>query len=329
MKISLAPFCRKLTQPFRFGNTTLTERSGYLLRATSKNGETYFSEASPLPGFSKESLEEVRKYLLDFRWESWQEKSQDLSLSIPSSVRMALEFLGPHPSSTVGAKSLAVSGVIPLLPEPQKEIRNLWQEGFRTFKFKITPKSTELVCCLISFLGSIANEKYSIRLDANQTLSYSQFLLLEKRLPLNLVEYMEDPMPLEDTTYLRAKKEQAIPIAIDQPLHSIESLRHFLDKDLCNVFLLKPMCFGGSLLVNTAAQLIRQHGKKYTIGSALETEVGLRSTQRVCLSTPCADYAYGVGTGGFFNSSPRQPIIKTGVSQEEKIFVNKLQWCDL
>ena len=66
-RFDLFQYCLPLVAALKLKGALLLERKGLLVRLANPTGAVGWGEVSPLPGFSRESLEEARQQLLELR----------------------------------------------------------------------------------------------------------------------------------------------------------------------------------------------------------------------------------------------------------------------
>jgi O-succinylbenzoate synthase len=218
-----------LVRPFNVGSSVLTMREGLLLRCTDDKGVDAWGEASPLPGFSKDTLDEAEK---------------ELRL-------IARDWARPNPSGSPskGWSSAAVNASVqvrmwhtlqaaPELPDETVEIAALlegdWEQllrgaaraaerGCRVAKLKVGRKPLDEEISLTREVRTALGRSCRLRLDANRAWSLNDaraFLQGITRNPSDYhapIDYLEEPLrnPGERNVL---RNEFGIPIALDETL---------------------------------------------------------------------------------------------------------------
>ncbi len=249
-------------------------RLGVELALKSETGVVGRGEASPLTGYSRESLAEVEERLA---------RLSPGSLSLPgdpsatraNATALASRFGGGLPSleAALFFALLDLAGRTARLPAlclmtgpPERvanpfelaalvqgetpETRLQWaldavRRGFRTLKVKLGPP-TQLDEDLrgLRLLRETFGSLVRLRLDANRSYSRdSAGLLLRSVAPLE-PEFLEEPT---DALQLASLKQSPIPLALDESLQSdetLERLTHQLQPLRIKVLVLKPSSLG-------------------------------------------------------------------------------------
>ena len=322
-----ALFDRAFHKPLRFGNKTISSRSGIYLRCTSY-GKTFISEASPLVGHSHDTLENTLTYLQSIRTSLWQNNSD-----IPPALQFALEGISAQQTfTTEKCTNLVKSNALVPWQGPHHTAEQIFhwsQLGYETFKVKIFE---EMLDSLIPELESalVRLPKALFRLDGNRSLTPSSFNLFLKKLEQSEVaksiEYIEEPT--EDFFHL----ESTIPLAADESIIDIHKIYSLLDYKTPNVFILKPTVLGGLDSLSGLIHNIQKAGKKAVITSTLETEAGRRSIIAFLLLHPLTT-PVGLSTGSIFkeNFLPDQAVYSTLPLESalEQEYYTTLSWREL
>ncbi len=314
MKIFFAKYQRNLKAPFRFGNREIHHREGIIFRKE-EEGVTLYSEAAPLPGHSKESLEEV-----------------ELALKNSSSCEF-LEGRIPLASLQFAADSLQNSSILqPVLSNALLSVLDfsmaleryeiLTEQGYTSFKIKIFPQNFSLV---LEFLKNIEGSKNTFRLDANGSLMESNLKALRDTLPYlrkDLIEYMEEP-----SWNSKVLENFPIPLAIDE---SLIQQNNFSELEMATVVIAKPTTIGGRKELSDFLEKFRN--KKIVFTSCLETEIGRRSLIKL-ISEQSQPLPAGISTGGLFqeNFLPDQSTYKNvpRPNAQEALWLASLKWGEL
>lgn len=210
-------------------------------------------EISPLPGRSKESIEEALSDLLAYC-------HQGKTEAFCASVQFGLESL-----STPRTFPLKVP-LCPLLTGDPENILNQAQsatrKGCRVAKIKISSLSPALIPGLIDQLS----RNFSLRIDCNLAFSYDAITALLASCKCPRIEYVEDP-----TYEMHRLSEFPFPLALDEPLLT-GIPEHY--PTLC-ALILKPTVLGGFQGCRPLIEYAQKHHLKIIWSSALESSVGL------------------------------------------------------
>lgn len=251
-RIERREFSLPLSSPLDTAAGPLERREGITLRAG--DDPSGIGEATPLPGWT-ESFSECRDTLATI--EDPESALADLDdrpaarhgLSLALADRRAHErgdplyryFGGDH------AERIAVNTTIGDAPveETVTAVHEAVAAGFETLKCKVgarpIAKDVERVRAIREAVGS----EPALRLDANGAWSREQATRALDALVEYGIEYVEQPLAVDDFEGHRALADDPTPIALDESLagRSVEEVEEIADA--ADVFVLKPMALGG------------------------------------------------------------------------------------
>ena len=325
MKISFARYSRPLKEPFRYGEKSLAEREGLILRLDSPGGVLY-SEGAPLPGSSRENLDQIERLLEIASALSLYEAVLDdapVAADLPPALRFALEGLASQGSPTI---SQVESNALVPWAGAEKTLADIQAKkaaGFRTMKLKLFDDSVEEQLELMA-----ASAGVSFRLDGNRALSDEAvtklFEGLEKIGP-ERVEYIEEPLSHWRNPLL---SRSPVALAADECAADPRFWKAILASP-ASVFVLKPTVAGGLFSLAEKARKLEEAGKKVVYTSTLEAEPGRRALISFLLSLKAKNMA-GIGTGFLFADSflADLPVWekKPGISPAEIHWLENLPW---
>jgi O-succinylbenzoate synthase len=149
-----------------------------------------------------------------------------------------------------------------------------WQQGSRTFKWKIGVGEIERELQLLHQLAAMLPPSAQLRLDANGGLSLSQAALwLEHCDALPQIEFLEQPLGELEAMQQLADRYRT-PLALDESVSNLTRLRDCYDRGWRGIFVVKP-AIAGSLL--QLADFIRQRQLDVVCSTSLESAVGQRA----------------------------------------------------
>ena len=287
-----------LSEPLALKGIFLHYREGLLLELTGEGGAVGWGEASPLPGFSRESLEEAAGQLRDLASSmmgreipadrldpdgsfAHEMDVMDLAPSVRFGFELALwdlcaaargralaELVAPRPRPMVPVNAL-ISG------SPDKAFegaRRARRAGYEAVKLKLGGRAVEEDVQLVRALNEELGDAVALRLDANRawTLEVAErFVCAAANLRF---EYVEEP--LADPTLLGAfARDYEVPVALDESLAGMEP-EALEDHGYARAVVLKPTLLGGISRTLRFAGLASRLGMQTVISSAYETGVG-------------------------------------------------------
>ena len=312
-----ARYHRDLSEGFAYGDKMLFDREGIVLQAT-QGGRTVYAEASPLPGHSKETIDDVLAILAT-------PKLGDKKIPLPASLRWGLAGLAALAKEPAGFRRPLVSnallswhGVEATLSAYHRAKR----AGFRSFKLKIQAARIEEQ---LRFLSEIAEEGIEAgvqaRLDANASLrpaEASRLFAGLKLLPTHFVEYVEEPIVKSDWDH-GVLAQSSVALAADESAGKADT---WTAEHAPSIAIVKPMVRGS---------LEGPEGRRAIYTSTHEAEPGRRALIAL-LGAAGPREAMGLSTGYLFreNYLPDQAQWDRvpEISPEEKAWLDSLEWKD-
>lgn len=291
------------------------ERWGLLLEVQDADGFHGIGEASPLPGYSPETLEAAQAAL--DHWEAKGPPRLDETSPLLPQIRTEIETIDPAvPSarfavetalldlagrrlgkpmwSLLGAESPSPVPLAALLRlrEPKAaiaEIQAVLARGITTVKVKVgRPGDLELLAAVRATFGS------SLRLDANGAFTPENVGERLAALARFEPELIEEPVSGAALFDLR---ESPIPVAADESLRlpgAWERLEPLRRRGLLRAVVLKPMMLGGGLACLDLAHRAAEFGIGAIITHLFDGPVALAAATQLALSLPGERLACGL-----------------------------------
>jgi o-succinylbenzoate synthase len=309
-----------LCEPLALKGMVQRHREGLLLRLNDEGGAVGWGEASPLPGFSRESLDEAARQLRDLAssmvgreiTNAWIDPdgncgreldSVDLAPSVRFGFELALwdlfaaasgrslpELVTPHPRATV-----PVNALIPDPPDKVlEEARRVRSAGYEAVKLKVGRRAVEEDVELVHALYEVLGDAVALRLDANRAWSLEEAEGFARGTAGLRFEYVEEP--LADPTLLPTLVgNHGVPVALDESLAGMQP-EVLEDHGYARAVVLKPTLLGGvSRTLRFAARASRL-GMEPVISSAYETGVGTAALAALAAGVGDEDVPAGLDT---------------------------------
>jgi len=309
-------------QPLETGAGNFIHRKGILI-SFSEDGRYFLSEASPLPGFSQDTLPEVTSALLEnhvllcrFFASSFNTDQLEVLLKkLPAfpSLQFGLSFLGAELLSyrkniSFGklfglneANSIGVNDVIGKLPADEmfERIQTSIERGFTTIKLKAVPPLFTLADVLTKIYASHPGLRF--RLDANRSWPPDELKSLSALFSHLPVDYIEEPFPMEsDSEIKHAQKESLIPIALDESIVSLSRLNKLLAGNSELYLIIKPMLLGNLFEIAGTITRKRSRCEHIVITTSLESAVGRSIIATAASLIGDKTLPHGLNTGELF-----------------------------
>lgn len=320
--LNLFEFLLPFKAPLKTGMGEFHHRKGIVLHFEYREINV-LSEVSPLPGFSTETLKDVRKELvsqkdsLDDFFESdfsiLKLKNLLNSFSGFPSLQFSLSWLGlliycqknrTTPGETVNilpADSLKVNAVIGENDESKirSQIKTAISEGFSTLKFKSSGNPEKLAEILTRIHHK--DPGLTFRLDANGSWpreKLSEYSSLFRNLP---VEYVEEPVRIQSSVELKKViNECRLNVALDESITDSIKLEQLLQAREKLIFIIKPALFGSVFNLCETISKFKTPVSSIVVTTALETSIGRSLVAATASLIGCRHLAHGLCTGSLF-----------------------------
>jgi len=289
------------------------ERHGLLLRIFDDEGRVGRGEASPLPDYSPDTVEQARAELSKCPWEALPEIDESGPVAVQ--VRHAVDQVGAAvPSARFAVETalldlvgqrmgrpisafLSREGTVRPVPlatvvdvtEPTEAVaraRAALDRGVRTFKVKIGrpdafDQELELLRVLRGELGRV-----NLRVDANGALPEDDLEDALHALADVGTELVEEPTA---AAALARLERSPVPIALDESLQGPEGdsvLSGLAQRGLLGAVVLKPTALGGLLRCAEIARHARAAGVAAVVSHTLDGPIALAAAAALAVALP-------------------------------------------
>jgi O-succinylbenzoate synthase len=195
-------------------------------------------------------------------------------------------------------ESVGVNATLPAVPTDQI-LQTLEKFGsFKTVKIKVCEKGEDLAQDLERVLFVAQHfPRATLRLDANGGYTVSQAMELAAKLPLERIDYFEQPVAsVAELSKLKERLSQAglsLKIAADESIRKTTDPLEVARAGAADIAVLKVQPLGG---IENALAIARESGLEVVVSSALETSIGLAQNLHLALALPSMNYDCGLGT---------------------------------
>ncbi|MEX0684897.1 MAG: o-succinylbenzoate synthase [Balneolales bacterium] len=306
-------------KPFSTSAGVFLNREGIIIQGEIQ-GIHFIGEAAPLPGFSKETLEDISVFLTknqshiehlfneDYDLASFDEHCTDLQA--PPSIRFALSSaMGGYLAQKRGLSlsrylNSASPDVVPvnmtlgLIPVDNfyENIISAWKTGYHTFKFKAGIDFETELEVLKEARKMLPQAR--IRIDVNGAWKPAEAINNLQRLESISIEYCEQPVAADDLEGLaEVTFHSPIPIAADESVRDVTSANDIIKQKAANVLILKPMLIGTITDFVQITQLANEVNMGVTVTTSLESGIGRLATAHLAASLKQQHFAHGLATG--------------------------------
>ena len=331
------PFAIKLKRPFKNSNTEISKRRGFIIRITDELGNIGYGEASPLPGSSKETFEEIipvvkdmGRRLIGSELDSDVFQSLEKYPSVQFGVSQALHSIfilrdGFNPQWNINP-TISVNGIIGMTEknEAVKRVKKLISDGFRTIKIKVGREEIDDDLGLVKTLSKDVGNDIKFRLDVNGKWDVDKTQYAIGHLRNMNVEYIEQPVKNFDELK-EVSKNSKIPIAADESIRSIKDIERMLAETNIQYFVLKPSIMGGITETINIIRLIEAAKRKAVISSAFESSIG-RSALTFIASLVNKELSHGLAVASYFSNDIADdpyPVVNGEINFDKKSYPPK------
>ncbi|BAY31664.1 O-succinylbenzoic acid synthase [Nostoc carneum NIES-2107] len=285
-------------------------RESIIVRLIDAAGREGWGEIAPISWFGSETLLQA----LDFCSQLPQKITEEIIFSIPDALpacqfgfESAWKGLGTGDWGQ-GDKGTRGQGDIPitnyqlpcsaLLPAGETALntwQKLWEEGYRTFKWKIAVDAIANELKIFHLLIDSLPTSTELRLDANEGLSYQEAeLWLENCDKFSeKVEFIEQPLAVaEFEAMLQLSSRYQTAIALDESVATLSQLNAAYQQGWRDIFVIKPAIAGSP---SRLRQFCKQHNIDAVFSSVFETAIGRHAALQ--LAAELSQHKRAVGFG--------------------------------
>ncbi|MBN3882658.1 MAG: o-succinylbenzoate synthase [Nostoc sp.] len=336
-KFEFRPYQRRFLRSLTTNHGRWDIREGIILRLTDESGKVGWGEIAPISWFGSETLEQA----LDFCRQLPREITDETIFSIPdelpacqfgfeSAWEMGSEFFSmpndsscstwgnpiafsvspwektalPPPCPMPHAQSF--SGLLPAGEAALNQWETLWQQGYRTFKWKIGVDAIAHELKIFESLIHTLPAFTKLRLDANGGLSYEEANLwlwtcdnLKANPELRLeIEFIEQPLPVEQfQQMLELSTSYETAIALDESVATLGQLAACYQQGWRGIFVIKPGIVGSP---SRLRKFCHQHQIDTVFSSVFETAIARLAALQLAAELSRNNRAIGFGIDHFF-----------------------------
>ncbi len=137
----------------------------------------------------------------------------------------------------------------------------------------------------------------SLRLDANEAWTLHEATDILEQCADCAIEYIEQPLKAADLTGMRLLRERTqIPLAADEAIHDLASLKRVIAEKAADVVIIKPQLAGGLHTIQRMLNTAEQHGLQCVFTTTIEAGISLAATVHLAATAPAVTRACGLAT---------------------------------
>ncbi len=259
-------------QPMLFKGHNLCSREGYRLKLHFSDGTIGKGEASPLPGFSQESLNDCLLQLKQVLAPLNLNQPIDLSKADAPSVAFALDCALSKTSYEVD--SMTLPNEMPLLIGSNQTIVKEYKQLGKPdrIKLKAARQAPSLDAALVNQLHQL-NPALKCILDANQAWTAQDADEFANRIPCKVIAYIEEPCATYDDT-MGFFKTTGIPVALDETLQNKNFKFH--PQAGIAALVIKPSLIGSFARCQRCIEVAKQHNIQTYLSSSFESPMAIK-----------------------------------------------------
>lgn len=313
------PYQRRFLRSLTTNHGKWDIREGIILRLTDESGKVGWGEIAPISWFGSETLEQA----LDFCRQLPREITDEIIFSVPDELP-ACQFgfesawemgsggdegdnlITSNSSLLIPNSSLLYSGLLPSGEAALNQWETLWQQGYRTFKWKIGVYAIADELKIFESLIHTLPAFTKLRLDANGGLSYEEAnlwlrtcdnLKANPEVPLE-IEFIEQPLPVEQfQQMLELSTSYETAIALDESVATLGQLAACHQQGWRGIFVIKPGIVGSP---SRLRKFCHQHQIDTVFSSVFETAIARLAALQLAAELSQNNRAIGFGIDHFF-----------------------------
>ncbi|MEH1882781.1 o-succinylbenzoate synthase [Nostoc sp.] len=307
------PYQRRFLRSLTTNHGIWDVREGIILRLTDESGKVGWGEIAPISWFGSETLEQA----LDFCRQLPREITDQIIFSIPdelpacqfgfeSAQEWGSEFFSMPNAPCPMPHAQSFSGLLPSGEVALNQWKMLWQQGYRTFKWKIGVDAIADELKIFESLIHTLPAFTKLRLDANGGLSYEEAnlwlrtcdnLKANGELPLE-IEFIEQPLPVEQFQgMLELSTSYETAIALDESVATLGQLAACHQQGWRGIFVIKPGIVGSP---SRLRKFCHQHQIDTVFSSVFETAIARLAALQLAAELSRNNRAIGFGIDHFF-----------------------------
>jgi O-succinylbenzoate synthase len=311
---------RQFKQPLQTSHGSWEMREGIILSLKDDEGKVSWGEIAPLPWFGSETLEEAYNFCdrlpkqiteetifsipdglsatqfgFESAWEEGERGREGERESIPHSTLNTQHSTLP---TALNTQHFPYSALLPTGEAGLQAWENLWERGYRTFKWKIGVAAIAQELKWFEELMELLPAGAKLRLDANGGLSWEGAREWLKVCDRRQVEFLEQPLAVDRfEAMLELSSLYSTPLALDESVAAIAQLQECYQQGWRGIFVVKPGIAGS---IKRLRRFCRQYEVDLVFSSVFETKIGRQAALRLAGELSRGDRALGFGIDCWF-----------------------------
>ncbi|MBP0016549.1 MAG: o-succinylbenzoate synthase [Cyanobacteria bacterium SBLK] len=288
-------------KPLMTHHGTWEKREGMIVSLTNEEGNIGKGEIAPLPWFGSETLAEAWQFIETLGAEIKREDIVNIPDCFPAcqfAFESAVEEL--EQPKNLEKYSPTFAYLLPAGKFALQQWQDDYQQGGRTFKWKIGVESLEEELKLFQQFTRLLPADVRLRLDANGGLNFEMAKRwLEATDRWGNVEFIEQPLPPENLSQMiKLKREYTTDIALDESVATLNQLEQCHARGWRGIYVIKAAIAG-------SPQRLRKICQEYAIesvfSSVFETEIGRKAVLKLAKELSSPQRALGMGVNSWWD----------------------------
>ncbi len=306
--VRLLPYRLPLAEPVVWNGQRCEAREGLLVRAEDAEGRVGWGDAAPLPGFSRESTDDVRAALRPLA-EALVGRTVEAHAVLPGGALAAAFDAAALPASARFGGELALLDLaaheagrtLPqvLHPDPAvvlplnglvmgrgaaavESARGLAEAGYAAVKLKVGRATVAEDVDTVRAVRDSLGDAVALRLDANRAWSWEDAVSFADGIGGSALDYIEEPLA-EPDRMPALWHDTGLPLALDETLQAPGG--EAVLRGWAAAAVLKPTLLGGVARTLALAASARAVGVRPVLSAAFESGVGLRGVAALAAAT--------------------------------------------
>ncbi|MBD2607918.1 o-succinylbenzoate synthase [Scytonema hofmannii FACHB-248] len=312
------PYQRRFIRPLATSHGTWDIREGIILCLRDETNIGW-GEIAPISWFDSETIEQALSFCRQLPTEITEETVFSIPDELPAcqfGFESALRGLGSGGKKNYSPCPLVpLSPCLPVLPSPSsltysallpageaalEQWQTLWEEGYRTFKWKIGVYAIACELKIFELLTQALPPDAKLRLDANGGLSYEDANLwlwtcdnIQANQNRVSIEFIEQPLSVDqfqrmlELSYFHQTK-----IALDESVATLKQLECCFKQGWRDIFVIKPGIVGSP---SRLRQFCLDCKIDAVFSSVFETEIGRQAALKLAAELSQHHRAVGFG----------------------------------
>lgn len=286
-KLSVYQLQIPLISPYRLAFGEIRAFDTILVEAYNQDGAVGFGEATLLPGYTDETVEDsweiacqLAQQVVGADFQTVREKIDQFYSIAPFTVTAfitALEMIEGHPMLHImQPERVPILGLVhgDTAGEMEVDIEHQLDQGYKTLKVKVG-FDAEADLKRVKLIQRILDHRGQIRLDANQGYSREDAIRFASRLEPDGIELFEQPCAADDWEGACAvARISNVPMMLDESIYGLEDIARAAELKAAAFIKLKLMKMGGLTRLTKGLQFIRECGMEPVLGNGVASDIG-------------------------------------------------------